>query len=360
MDTGRLSLKKRLALEIHRANRKLTAKAHPLRTLFWESTLRCNLKCLHCGSDCKSIAATPDMPADDFLKVVDSIIPFVDPHNLLVIISGGEPLMRADLEKVGIELYKREFPWGIVTNGLALSDHRLQSLRQAGLKTISVSIDGLEDEHNWLRGHRESYTMALGALRKISKCPELVWDAITCVNQRNLSSLPELKRRLIDAGVKDWRLFTIFPFGRAAGIDELQLDPQQYHELMRFIIETREEGLINASYCCEGFLGGYEGEVRDSFYGCAAGITVGSILIDGSISACTSIRGKYHQGNIYRDNFMDVWENGFKEYRDRSWMKKDECAECKMWRYCEGNGMHLRDLSGHLTRCNYNELNKLI
>jgi len=47
------------------------------------------------------------------------------------------------------------------------------------------------------------------------------------------------------------------------------------------------------------------------------------------ISACPSIRADYHQGNIYENDFMEVWNHRFKPYRDREWMKKDECADCR-------------------------------
>ena len=83
--------------------------------------------------------------------------------------------------------------------------------------------------------------------------------------------------------------------------------------------------------------------MRDTFFACRAGISVGSVLIDGAISACPSIRADYHQGNIYENDFMEVWNHRFKPYRDREWMKKDECADCKYFRFCKGNGMHLRD-----------------
>jgi radical SAM protein with 4Fe4S-binding SPASM domain len=80
------------------------------------------------------------------------------------------------------------------------------------------------------------------------------------------------------------------------------------------------------------------------------------VLIDGSISACGSIRADYHQGNIYKDDFIDVWENRFQPYRDRSWMKKDQCGDCKWFRYCEGNGMHLRDDDGKLILCHLDRI----
>ena len=85
-----LSIRRRIALDIARSMRKSQEEEHPLRQLFWECTLRCNLRCQHCGSDCKQVAATPDMPKEDFFKVLDSIAAKTDPHKVFVIISGGE------------------------------------------------------------------------------------------------------------------------------------------------------------------------------------------------------------------------------------------------------------------------------
>ena len=186
--------------------------------------------------------------------------------------------------------------------------------------------------------------------------PELTWDVVTCVNRRNYPYLDELKISLYKIGVRQWRMFTIFPVGRAASHPELQLTDEEFTGLMDFIKEIRKEGKIHLSYGCEGFLGKYEGEVRDSFFACNAGVTVGSILVDGSISACPSIRSDFHQGNIYQDNFMQVWEERFQPFRNRDWMKKDACGDCSFFRYCEGNGMHLRDENGNLLFCHSKRL----
>ena len=64
-----LTLRHRIGLEIARKLNNDLLKEHPLKQLFWECTLRCNLHCRHCGSDCKKIAGHPDMPKEDFLKV---------------------------------------------------------------------------------------------------------------------------------------------------------------------------------------------------------------------------------------------------------------------------------------------------
>ena len=80
------------------------------------------------------------------------------------------------------------------------------------------------------------------------------------------------------------------------------------------------------------------------------------ILANGDISGCMSIRANYKQGDIYEDSFVDVWDNRFEPMRDRRWMKKDECGTCKWFRYCQGNGMHLRDADGKLLFCHLHRL----
>lgn len=352
-----MNLRKRIIFELERLRRKNLQQLHPLQQLFWESTLRCNVHCLHCGSDCSSSETMPDMPAGDFLHVLDkSVTPHVDPHKVLIIISGGEPLMRKDLAQVGAALKQRGYPWGMVTNGLALTEKRFKELMAAGLRSIAISFDGMELDHNWLRQHPLAFEGATRAIKLAAATPSLTWDVVTCVNQRSIHHLDEMQQYLWSIGVRNWRLITIDPMGRAVENPELLLTPAQHRYVLDYIREKRKEGL-HISYSCEGFMPDYEGEVRDHLFHCAAGVSVASILIDGSISACTSIRGKYYQGNIYQDDFWDVWENRFEPYRNREWMRKLEpCKDCKLFRYCEGGGMHLRREDGSLMLCHYNKL----
>ena len=352
-----MRLRLKIALWLESLRRQNLKKLHPLRQLFWESTLRCNVHCLHCGSDCVASVETPDMPAEDFLRVIDTeITPHVNPSEVLIIISGGEPLMRKDLADVGRALKQRGYPWGMVTNGVALTEKKFHELREAGLLSVTVSCDGLEADHVWLRQHPLAFEGATRAIKLCAADVTLTWDVVTCANKRNIDHLPAIREMLWNLGVRDWRVFGIDPMGRAASNPELLLDDEQFKYLMDFIAAEREAGR-HVSYSCEGYLGTYEGRVRDHLYQCAAGISVASVLIDGSISACTSIRGKYYQGNIYKDSFWDVWENGFKQYRDRSWMREIEpCKDCKAFTFCEGNGMHLRREDGSLMLCHLKRL----
>lgn len=351
------SFYQRVALELNRAVLKNRVEEHELHQLFWECTLRCNLNCRHCGSDCRTLSEQADMPLADFLGVLDEIKLHEDPSKIMVITTGGEPLMRKDLAQCGAEITRRGFVWGMVSNGMFLSHEKIDELCRAGLRSIAVSFDGFKDDHNWMRGHPESYDRVLAAIEGLKRHPELTWDVITCVNQRTIQYLPQFRDFLLELGVPKWRLFTVFPFGRAANEPELRLTNAQFVAMMEFIKQTRLEGKIRVDYGCDGFLGRYEGKVRSHFFACSAGINIGSVLADGSISGCLSIRNDYHQGNIYKDSFWEVWQNKFQPYRDRRWMKKDECAHCKVWRYCQGNGMHLRDGEGKLQLCQYQMIN---
>ncbi len=333
------------------SNKKRTDR-HVLKQLFWECTLRCNLHCQHCGSDCRTVAETKDMPFADFLTVLDDVSSVMDPKEILIVTTGGEPLVRQDIVECGKTIRQRGFRWGMVSNGLLLDEQMCQRLLDAGLQTIAISLDGFEKEHNWMRGSKISFAAAERAIKCLVG-KRITWDVITCVNKKNFGYLNEFKEYLINLGVPKWRIFTIVPMGRAAKNSELQLSDEQYRELMDFIVTVRKENSIRLNYSCEGFLGDYEWQVRDYPFFCQAGVNVASILADGSISGCLSIRSQYHQGNIYKDRFTDVWENKFQLYRQREWMHTGHCADCDMWDFCQGNGMHLRDDDGKLMLCHY-------
>ena len=352
------SLYKRLSLELNRAVLSLRADEHHLHQLFWECTLRCNLNCRHCGSDCRVVAQQQDMPLDDFLKVLDDIKAHVSPNDIMVITTGGEPLVRADIAECGRAITARGFIWGMVTNGMLLTKEKLDELVHNGLRSLAISLDGFADDHNWMRGHSESFANAIRAIEALKGQDGLVWDVITCVNKRTIRYLPEFRNFLIENGIHKWRLFSVFPSGRAANDMELRLSNEEFVQMMDFIKLTRLEGKIDASYACDGFLGRYEGEVRRKYFNCSSGVNVASIRADGAISGCLSIRSDYNQGNIYTDSFWDVWENRFEKFRKRKWMRTGDCKSCKVWRYCQGNGMHLRDENGELMMCQYQMIGK--
>ena len=345
------------------------------------------------------------MPAEDFIKVLDDIKEKNPVKRLTVSITGGEPLLRDDLEHVGREIIKRGYYWGIVTNGMLLTPQRFLSIINSGMTSMSFSIDGFEKEHTYLRQNPLSYKRVCAGIKLAVDFQQkygnrLIFDVITCVHRQNLNILPQLRNDLIERGVKIWRIFSIFPEGRA-GKNDLSLSSDEYKKLMDFIVETRsykdsQGRSILLNYACEGWLGDYELKARDYFFFCRGGINVGSVMCDGSVGACLSVRGKdFIQGNIYGDmagispdadssatsenatgvanatsenatiavqkevsvSFMDIWNTKFQNLRNRSWAKHGKCKKCKEWSKCLGNGLHLHhDMKSEVAHCNYEML----
>lgn len=356
MINKRPGFRKRIALEFFRSLRKNRAKLHEFHTLYWECTSRCNSTgCAQARSNTPSSDDRQDMPLADFLKVIDDITPHVEPNQVQVIFTGGEPLLRNDLEHCGTELVRRGFRWGIESDGLLLTPERLEALIAAGMQTVTLSLDGFEEAHNWLHCHPKGFEGAVNAICLLAEKPEVTCEVTTRVYPKNLKDFPLFKDFLIEMGATRWQLSALFP-KNTADAKELRLTNAHFTWLLNFIRYCRQEGKIHTSYGSEGFLGNYEAEVRDSLFHCQVGITAASIRADGSIAGGPDTPACFHQGNIYKDSFSEVWEQRFDLYRNRKWTRKGICAKCNMYRYCEGNDLHLYDENGNLSVCHYQHI----
>jgi len=261
-----------------------------------------------------------------------------------------------------LALRKNGFRWGIVTNGYDYTPEIHGKLLASGMGSITVSLDGLESTHNWLRANNQSFERAVNALSLITPCERLNYDVVTCVNRRNIDELDALKEFLITKNVKAWRLFTISPIGRAAHHEDLCLTPRQLKQLADFIVQAREGeaargSRIKINFSCEAYLGRYELKAKDTYFFCRAGIQIASVLIDGSISACPNINRNFIQGNIYKDDFLDVWENRFDVMRNRKWTKTGICKDCDAFKNCSGGAMHMwNEKKDSIMNCVYHNL----
>ena len=323
---------------IHRQIRECS-----LNYLFWECTLRCNLSCLHCGSDCKYDSEKVDMPLNDFLNAVTPAAESEGRDKIMVVLTGGEPLLRNDIVEIGLSLRKAGFRWGMVSNGMQYTEEMQSKLLAAGMGSITISLDGMEEKHNEFRGHKNSFERAVNAIKMISGASRLNSDVVTCVHENNIEELEDLYQLLISIKAKSWRLFTISPIGRAKLYDYMNLSPTSLKRLMEFIAEKRKSKNIKISFSCEAYVGAYEYKVRDAAFFCRAGINIASVLADGSIAACPNISKTYVQGNIYEDDFFSVWNNAYQAYRDSKLKRRGRCAECQDFKKCRGGAMHLRD-----------------
>jgi len=343
---------------LHPVYRTLETSAHPLRYLFVEITQRCNLRCLHCGSDCGSDPLRDELSTEEWLSFFDSLPSRFDRKPLILAVTGGEPFCCPRFDDNLAGLPRNDLSFGMVSNGWALTEQNVAKVVAAGITSMTVSLDGLEASHDWLRGRKGSFERAVAGIHRVVRAGLPFFDVVTCVNPRNLEELPEMLPLLRSLGVRAWRLFSIFPKGRARENAALRLDASGLRRLFDWIRKTREElagSDFKLEFCCEGFLPAeLDGQVREEPYFCRAGISIGSVLCDGAISACPNSSRSLVQGNIRTDDFAEVWENRFQPFRDRAWMRKGDCVSCSQWGRCLGNSLHLWDEErGQTGLCHY-------
>ncbi len=341
----------RQLLPMHQASQR---RLHDLNYLFFELTQRCNLVCRHCGSDCSSDVSLPDLAPEQVLEVLRGVRAKHDPSRITVALTGGEPLLYPDFFKLGRAITELGFPWGMVTNGYAWSPAKVEAARLAGMRTITVSLDGPAEVHDWLRGRTGSYARAAETLRLLTAAPWIQKvDVVTCVHRRNLDHLDQTRDLLAELGVKAWRLFTVSPIGRAAGDPDLILEKEDFRRLLDWTEAARGTPGPAVAYSESGYLGACDTTVRDHPFFCRAGVNVAGIMADGAILACPNIDRSFSQGNINRDDFCDVWEERYQPFRDRRWLRTGDCVDCKEWGVCQGNSFHLLDPATRHTRLCY-------
>jgi len=330
--------------QINGIYKNLEIRDHQLRYLFLEITRLCNLNCRHCGSDCSTSVSLPELATDSWLKIIDYVKDIFG-TGVAFIITGGEPLVHPELEKIGEHISKNNMRWGIVTNGLSLTKDRLSSLIDAGIYSITISYDGNRESHNYLRAAGNAHEKASAGVALIAESTIPMKDAVTCVYPKNLDELDDIAGFLVETGMPAWRLFRIFPNGRAAGNPELVMDYKQTWRMLNWIAERKKyyhlKGLsINAS--CEGWVPfGFDRQIRDMPFFCRAGVNIAAILCDGTITGCTNNNPSFYQGSIMTDSFSQVWEERFTDYRKRVWVKSTGCGSCKYLKQCCGGSIHL-------------------
>lgn len=335
----------------------LEADIHDLRYLFWESTRKCNLNCLHCGSDCGK-DSRKGLDARTIVSAFRRIAGAYRAGRIMLVVTGGEPLVRPDLTEIMGEARNLGFVLGMVTNGYTLNEETAQRLYDAGLHSVVVSLDGPEEVHDWLRNRKGSFKRASNAIVSLRRAGVPIVEAITCVTPRSLGLLPRTYEIVRNLDATHWRIFNIFPAGRAKGDPELILTEESIARFVRIIARLREKGktenlVVNLSE--EGYLGwDWEDQVRDSPYFCRAGINVAGIMADGAIAACPNLPPWMNQGNLAEDDFVDVWETRYDIFRDRGWTRQGPCRNCAQWKVCRGNSLHLWDSeAGAPAWCHY-------
>ena len=318
-----------------------------LRQLFLELTLRCNERCLHCGSWCsdpgKTLPAGEELSVETYHRFLDKIRKDFDLRRMMLCITGGEPLLRKEFFEIMDYAGKLGFSWGMTTNGTLIDAETAARLKQAGMKTVSVSIDGLPETHDSFRQTPGAYERAMRGINALLS--EGGFEAVqvtTVVHHKNIGELDRLYEIMCGLDIDSWRVINMEPMGRALCHPELMMTPEDYRRLFSFIREKRQEGMP-VEYGCSHYLGtDYEHEVREWYFLCSAGIYVASVMANGDIAACLDIerRPELIQGNILRDDFTEVWKHGFQVFRKPLSDRNSTCRACPEKDFCAGDAHH--------------------
>jgi len=302
----------------------------------WELTLACNLRCRHCASTA-GVPRANELSLDECLSTCEQF-----PALLVreVDFTGGEPLLMPGWDKIAAHLRKLGITTRLVTNGIGLTPDTVARMKDAGLASVGVSLDGMETTHDYVRAHDGMFQVVIAGLERLLAAG-LHSTVITAVNSRSLSELPQVFRLLQSLGVPAWQIQPIFPSGRSSERPELQLDENQYLELGRFtakwVPRGREVGLqLRAADSCGYFTELWTGP---EWYGCNGGITAVGIMSDGRIKGCLSMPDELVDGNLRKNDLWDIWfrPGAFAYSRDyKNGRLGPNCAGCEQGDQCRG------------------------
>lgn len=324
-----------------------------LTYLFFELTDACNLSCLHCGSGSCPQNKTY-LPASSAKAVMDLVAARYGPQSIMICLSGGEPLLHPDFFDIASYAKDSGFSCGITTNGTLIDQHAAKRMVDAGIDSVTFSLDGLQDTHDWFRNSTGAFEKAVQGIRHLLEASggKMLTQITTVIHKKNIHQLESIYQLVCELGIGSWRVINLEPIGRALEHQELLLDSNQICELLEFIRTKRysSQVKIDVTYGCSHYLGeDFERTVRDNYFICGSGIYVASILCNGDIYSCMDIerRPELVQGNISTDNFIDVWENRFQAFRQDRTREHEACRQCADRDFCRGDAAHTWDYDNH-------------
>jgi len=223
--------------------------------------------------------------------------------------SGGEPLLNPNWEKIAARLQNLGIRIEMITNGLGLSEDVVARMRDAGIKSIGVSIDGLEDTHNYIRCSSDAFRRSIEGMER-ARAAGIVLTALTTANALNLDELPAILKMLESLGVAAWQVQPMVPFGRGQDAVDLLLDERDYLRLGDFIQEWAPKAEAVGMQIVTADSMGYFAEFEtcpQPWRGCSAGLAGCAITSDGKVKGCLSIPNTFIEGDLHERELWDIW-----------------------------------------------------
>jgi AdoMet-dependent heme synthase len=328
------------------------------RVLAWELTRRCNLNCIHCRATASEHAPEGELSLDEYQAMIDNVASFASP---ILILSGGEPLMRPDLFEIAAYATGAGLRAAVSTNGTLVTDDVARRLLAAGVATCSISIDGATPEtHDDFRQQPGAFEASLRGMRILTGAGIKV-QVNTSLTRRNMHDLDNVYQLVKRMNASAWHVFMLVPTGRGTdAADKDLIEADDYERILNYIYEKNrdEEAARRAAdphameikpTCAPQYYrimrqrAKLEGIPVDAEHfglnartrGCLAGMGFGFVSYRGDVFPC----GYYPKsaGNVREKPFREIWEHSelFLELRNFKNLK-GTCGSCGYVRVCGG------------------------
>jgi AdoMet-dependent heme synthase len=305
----------------------------------WNLTRRCNLECAHCYiSAGPRESATTELDTSEAFRIVDELLA-VNPAPLLIL-SGGEPLLRQDLTQIAAYASQRGATVVVGTNGTLLTDERIAALKSAGVTGVAVSIDSLRpsyhDNFRHGKGSLDDTMLALGRMR----AQQLDFIIQTTATKGNRAELERIAQWSAEQGAVAFNCYFLVATGRGAGLSDLA--PAEYEavlaDLARWQRQYRGQMMIRAK-CAPHFMRHVhrtdpESPILNYETRCPCGTQYCRITPDGKLTPCPYLPEV--AGDLRVQSFGEIWRSSalFRQIREGALGGK--CGQCEYQKVCGG------------------------
>jgi len=316
----------------------MTGNKYTPYQVVWETTLRCNLKCIHCGSAAGK-ARSVELSTEQAKKFIRDLTK-IDTKE--VCFMGGEPLLRKNWYELGREVKDQGMEFLIITNGYLADEKVIEKLKKLDAYAVAYSLDGATAEtHDYIRGVKGSFERVMNAI-ELTKKIDLPTTVLTTISKINYKELPSIKDYLLNKKIA-WQIQMGTPAGRFG--EKYALSKEEYYTVSAYIASlkktyTKEELPVIGAHSF-----GYNSKFIPSlglyseWIGCQAGITILSIKSNGDVIGCLATPKSCIEGNILEKSIVDIWNDPKSFTYNRKFSIKDlgeNCAECKYGESCKG------------------------
>ncbi|MFO0679852.1 MAG: radical SAM protein [Polyangiaceae bacterium] len=294
---------------------QVVAEDHRPAYVVWELTLRCDQPCTHCGSRAGDPRAK-ELSTAEALGVVGELARMRAEEVVLI---GGEAYLHEGFLEILSALTAAGIRPTMTTGGRGITAELARAMKERGIYSVSVSVDGVEGTHDRMRAAKGSFASALAALAHFRAVGVTV-TSNTNVNRTNAADLEALYERLRESGIVSWQVQLTAPLGRAADRTDMLLQPWDLLELVPRIAalkeRARKDGILLMPGNNLGYFGPEEALLRstkadgdDHFRGCAAGRFVMGIESDGAVKGCPSLQSAHYVGgHLVERSLESIWK----------------------------------------------------